>query len=216
MIILDAILQMIQKDLILLIGLKAVLIVLAAFLVNYIVNYSLNKALKRIQKKSNTEERRLMITRINFLKTALRYLIYSMAMVYILFLIPSFKAFSISLLAGAGILAIIIGFAAQKTLANIIAGISIAIYTPFRINDRLKIGEEFGDVEELTLRHVVLRTWDNRRVIIPNSIISEKEIVNYSIKDEKMLGTLDISVGYESDLEKAKKIILDLANKHPR
>jgi len=130
-------------------------------------------------------------------------------------LIPGFKAFSVSLLAGAGILAIVVGLAAQKTLTNIISGISIAVSVPFRIGDKVKIGEEYGDVEELTLTHTVMKTWDNRRVIIPNSLVSDKEVINYSIKDEKLMWTINIGIGYDSDIDKARKIMLDKAKKHP-
>jgi len=195
--------------------LKAIFVILIALLFSTTLNFYFRRALKKLKRKESVEEMRLKQTRINFLRIILTFLIWMIAVTWILFLIPGFQAFSISLLAGAGILAIVIGFAAQKTLSNIISGISIAIYAPFRIGDRLKIGEDTGDVEDMTLRHIVIRTWDNKRVIIPNSVISEREVVNYSLKEERTLWTVNMGISYDSDIDKARKIMVDLANKHP-
>jgi len=194
---------------------KTVVILTAALILHVIVKTSFSKISKKVSEEASVEEKKLKQTRINFLQILFAFLIYLFACIFILFLIPGFKAFSVSLLAGAGILAIVVGLAAQKTLANIISGISIAVSVPFRIGDRIKVGEEYGDVEELTLRHTVMKTWDNRRVIIPNALVADKEIVNYSIKDEKMMWTVNIGIGYDSDIDKARKIMLDKAKKHP-
>ena len=193
---------------------KTVVILTAALILHVIVKTSFSKISKKVSEEASVEEKKLKQTRINFLQILFAFLIYLFACIFILFLIPGFKAFSVSLLAGAGILAIVVGLAAQKTLANIISGISIAVSVPFRIGDRIKVGEEYGDVEELTLRHTVMKTWDNRRVIIPNALVADKEIVNYSIKDEKMMWTVNIGIGYDSDIDKARKIMLDKAKKH--
>jgi len=193
----------------------AFVIVLIALVINLVLDFGYVKKIKKLKKIKSKEERNLKMTRFAFLKRIFSTVVNLLAILFILLLIPGFRTFSISLLAGAGIAAIIIGFAAQKTLSNIVSGISIAFFTPFRVGDRLKIGDDLGDVEDLNLRHTVIKTWDNRRIIIPNSIISEKEIVNYSIGDEKMLWTLDIGISYDSNIDTARKIILEKANNHP-
>jgi len=170
---------------------------------------------KILSKTKKLEDQRIRRTRLEFLGIIISSFIFLIAIIFALFQIPGFKTFSVSLLAGAGIAAIIIGFAAQKTLANIFSGIAIAVYAPFRIGDRLKVGDEFGDVEELNLRHTIIKTWDNRRLVIPNSVISEKEIINYSIKEEKILWTINMGISYDSDIDKARKIMLEKAKKHP-
>ncbi len=190
------------------------LIILSMFIIHLIFDFIFRKRIKYLSKIKNIENKKLKITRIDFLRKIISTTIFILTIIFVLLLIPGFKTLSISLLAGAGIAAIVIGFAAQKTLANIVSGVSIAFFTPFRVGDRLKIGEDLGDVEELTLRHTVIKTWDNRRVIIPNAIISEKEIINYSIKDEKMLWTINMGISYDSDIDKAKKIMIDKAKKH--
>lgn len=194
---------------------KSIFAIVFALLIYVFVNLFFNWKLNKLAKKRPSNDRRLKQTRAKFTKIVSNYIIGIAVIIYILFQIPGFRTFSISLLAGAGIAAIVIGFAAQKTIANIISGISIAIYAPFRIGDRLKIAEEFGDVEEINLRHTVIRTWENKRVIIPNSIISDREIINFSINDEKLLIPLDIGISYDSDIDKSRKIMLKLANKHP-
>lgn len=195
--------------------LKSIIIILIAFILHLSFKFHFNRISIKISKKGSVEDKRLKKTRLEFLRIFVSNIIFILAVIFILFLIPGFKTFSLSLLAGAGIIAIIIGFAAQKTLANIVSGISIAIYAPFRIGDRLKVGDEFGDVEDVTLRHTVIRTWDNRRIIIPNSLISEREIVNYSIKEERLLWTINMGISYDSDIDKARDIMLKEAKKHP-
>ncbi|MBD3252384.1 mechanosensitive ion channel [Candidatus Pacearchaeota archaeon] len=194
---------------------NTIAIIILAFATKFLLSVFFNRSLKRIEKKKSIEDKRTRKTRIEFLRNITTTIIFLLAITFILLPIPGFKTFSYSILAGAGIAAIIIGFAAQKTLANIFSGISVALYSPFRIGDRLKIGEEFGDVEEINLRHTIIRTWDNRRIIIPNSIISEREIVNYSLKEERLLWSVNMGISYDSDIEKAKKIMLKLAKKHP-
>lgn len=129
--------------------------------------------------------------------------------------IPSLRSLSVSLFASAGVLAIVLGFATQKTLGNLVSGMMIAIYQPYRINDRIKIGEEYGTVEDITLRHTVLKTWDNRRIIVPNSKMDDEVINNYTIKDERILDWFDIGISYDSDIDLARAIMLDEVRKHP-
>jgi small-conductance mechanosensitive channel len=70
-------------------------------------------------------------------------------------------------------------------------------------------------VEDIKLMHTVLRTWDNRRLIVPNSIFQSEVIINYSIGDPTMLIPIAVQVSYESDLEKAMNIMVEVARKHP-
>lgn len=196
------------------IGVHALILVIIMVSLQVTIDFLLRKRIKLLSRLKSIEERKLKTTRIEFLRKIISTIIILLTLTFVLLLVPGFKTFSISLLAGAGIAAIVIGFAAQKTLANIVSGISIAFFTPFRVGDRLKIGEEMGDVEDMNLRHTVIKTWDNRRIIIPNSVISEKEIVNLSIKEERVLSTINMGISYDSDIDKAKKIMVDLAKGH--
>jgi len=154
-------------------------------------------------------------TSFSFLKNSAGFIIYTAAVVYIVLQVPSLKNIGAALFAGAGILAAIIGFAAQKAFANIIGGIFILIFRPFRVGDTIYIGTQYkGIVEEITLRHIVIRNYEHRRIIIPNGIISEETIVNSSIADEKIRKHIEFSIGYDSDIDKAIAIIREEAEGH--
>jgi small-conductance mechanosensitive channel len=74
---------------------------------------------------------------------------------------------------------------------------------------------EYGTIEDITLRHTVIRTWQNKRLIIPNSRISEETIINWTIGDLTVLWKVDFGISYDSDIDLARSIILDEINKHP-
>lgn len=142
-------------------------------------------------------------------------LIYFMGIVIVIFSIPSLRNLSVALFTGAGIAGIVIGFAAQNTLSNIIAGLSLAIFQPFRVGDRLNIMNEYGKVTDLNLRHTVIITWDNRRLIIPNSMISNEAIINWTIEDPAVIWPIDVGISYDADIDQARKIMIEEARKHP-
>jgi small-conductance mechanosensitive channel len=151
-----------------------------------------------------------------FLQHIITAIVYVAGFATALQLIPSLKALSASMLAGAGIFAVAIGFASQKAFANIISGLFIVIFKPFRVNDRVNIGIEVaGIVEDITLRHTVVRSYENKRFIIPNAVISEQIIVNSDIVDNDICKFILFKVDYNSDLEKALSIISEEAENHP-
>ena len=120
------------------------------------------------------------------------------------------------MLTGAGILAVVAGIASQHALSNIMSGIFIIIFKPFRVNDRLLIKNTFsGIVEDITLRHTVIRDFENKRIIIPNTVISNEVIVNSNFANEKICKWIDISISYDSDLGIAKNILREEVEKHP-
>lgn len=129
-------------------------------------------------------------------------------------LIPGLRSLGVALLAGAGVISIIIGMAAQNTLGNIIAGFSILMYRPFKIGDRLQVnapgGLETGEVESLNLGYTVVRSPDNRRVIIPNQIMASSVTINLTEQHE-VTANIPIAINRTGDIDKARGIILNLA-----
>ncbi len=155
-------------------------------------------------------------TNFSFVKNSVSFLIYTIAIIIIFYSIPSLRAFGTALFAGAGIVAAIIGFASQKAFSNIISGIFILIFKPFRVGDTIEFGQSLkGVVEEVTLRHTVIRNYEHRRVLIPNSIISDDTIINSDLSDTMIRNHLVFSISYDSDIDKAMEIIRDEARKHP-
>jgi small-conductance mechanosensitive channel len=166
---------------------------------------------------SNHKLKDLDPTQFTFIKHFLSGIIYFLGILSAVYTIPSFKSLVVSIFAGSGILAIIIGFASQQAFSNIVSGIFIAIFKPFRIGDRVKLlgKETFGVVEDVTLRHTMIRTLENKRIIIPNSVISNEIIENSNIVEDKVCNHFEIGISYDSDEDKAMEIIIEEALKHP-
>lgn len=115
------------------------------------------------------------------------------------------------LVATLGIGSLAIALAAQATLSDIISGFMIMIDRPFRIGDRIEIQDlnTWGDVIDIGLRSTRIRTRDNRMVIVPNSVISKSLVVNHSYPDTQYRIQIEIGVAYGTDLEFARKTIID-------
>lgn len=188
---------------------KVVVIVLAAFLLERFIRLLLKRAYMRSERAHEDA------TRYRFLKNATRFIVGLVATAAIIYSIPSFKHIAVTLFAGAGILVAIIGLAAQGAFSNIISGVFIVAFKPFRVGDQIRVGEFSGVVEDITLRHTVIRTFENRRVIMPNSKISDETVVNSTIGDPTTCEFISVNVSYECDLEEAIKVLQDEAMQHP-
>lgn len=180
-----------------------------------ILTYLFNRFMRRYIRKSSTDLNN-DATNYHFVRRAITALIYLLGLSLAVYSVPGLKALAQSLLAGAGIAAVAIGFASQAALSNIIAGIFIVIFKPFRVNDRIEIGTTTaGIVEDITLRHTVIRNFQNKRVVIPNSIISNEAILNADLIDRKVVQWIEVGISYDSDIDKAKKILVEEALNHP-
>lgn len=153
-------------------------------------------------------------TNYKFLKHSIIALIYVVGFSLSIYVVPSLKAMAGSLLAGAGILAVSVGFASQHALSNIISGFFIVVFKPFKVNDRLTVRTFQGTVEDITLRHTVIRDFENKRIVIPNTVISDEIIVNSDFAEEKVIKWLDFTITYDSNLDLAKSIIREEVEKH--
>jgi len=130
-------------------------------------------------------------------------------------LVPALRVVVGTILAGAGITALVVGFAAKSTLANLISGLSLAIYRPFRIGDKVTIEGEYGTVEDITLRHTVVRTWEYKRLVIPNEKIDSMTLLNYNIVDPKIVCTVELGVSYDTDIDLARRLVLEESDRCP-
>ena len=129
---------------------------------------------------------------------------------------PSLKGVAQTTLGGAGIIALIVGFAAQEGLANITGGFFIIAFKPFRIGDRVKISDTMvGTVTDVTLRHTVIRNFDNKMIVIPNSIINKEKLINYDLGEHTLCEHIEIGISYDSNIDLAKKIMREECENHP-
>ncbi len=189
----------------------SIFVLIIAFLIGRILRFVVGRFFKAAARKLKVDP-----TQYNFFKNAIDSVVFLIAIVIIFRSIPSLRSVGNTLLTGAGILAAIVGFASQQAFSNIISGIFIVIFKPFSVGDRVKIGELYtGDVEDITLRHVVIKDFENKRIIIPNAVISNEVIVNSTITDEKVCIFIEFSISLQSNIEHAQKIIQEEALKHP-
>jgi small-conductance mechanosensitive channel len=130
-------------------------------------------------------------------------------------LVPGLRLLLGTVVASAGITAVVMGFAAKSALANLISGLSLAFYRPIRIGDKVSIEGEYGTIEDITLRHTIVRTWEAKRLIIPNEKIDQMSLVNYSAVDSKALLSLNLGIGYDTDIDLARRLILEEVAKCP-
>ena len=185
-------------------------VILATVIVAHLINRALATYFKFATGKLKVDE-----TTYSVVRRIITVTIYVIGAIVGISLIPGLPDLVLGMAAGAGIAAIIIGFAAQRALSNVFSGISIAIFRPFRVGDVVEMEKEYGTIEDITLRHTVIRTWQNKRVILPNSRISEETIVNWTIGDLTVLWAVDFGISYDSDIDLARSIILDEISKHP-
>lgn len=190
---------------------KIVTILLITIVAAKVSNRALKKYLDKKDDISGSE-----LTNFKFLEHSLSGIIYLLGFAYAVWHIPFLQPIATSLVAGAGILAIAIGFASQQALGNIISGVFIVIYKPYVINDRISLkGDLRGVVEDISLRHTVIRNFENQRIIIPNSVISNEVLINSNFGDVKICRFIEVGISYGSDIDLAKKIIAEEIENHP-
>lgn len=181
--------------------------------VSILVSFLLRKVLGKYLSK-NMATLKVNPTNYSFLKNASSFIIFVLASFAIIYTIPEFKNLGSTLFASAGIFAAVIAFASQQAMSNIIGGIFIVIFKPFRVGDTIQVRTDFGLVEDITIRHTMLKNFQNERIIIPNSIISNEFITNRTIVDERFRRAIDIGVSFDSNLDLAIEIILDEGRNH--
>jgi small-conductance mechanosensitive channel len=150
-----------------------------------------------LKKADNLRERKIR-TQLQFVRQLVVVGIVMLTAAAILLSFENLRKIGAGLLTGVGIGGIIIGFAAQSSLSNLLAGFQIAFTQPMRIDDAVVVEGEYGNVEEITLTYVVVRVWDQRRLILPIRYFIEKPFQNWTRTTSELLGTvffyLDFSI----------------------
>ena len=141
------------------------------------------------------------VTRYRVVKRTIMATIMAVALLSALLIIPEVRAVAAGILASSAVIGVVLGFAAQRTLGNVIAGLLIAFTQPLRIGDRVTVGGEGGVVEEINLTYTFIRTEDNARLVIPNETLASDTIRNATIVDRKQLAEVSFQVPLNQDLE---------------
>lgn len=130
--------------------------------------------------------------------------------------IKALQDLALVLFSSSGVVVVVLGLSAQETISNLISGVMIAWNKPFEVGDYIRCvdnGAE-GFVQEISLRHTTLRTFENHLFVVPNSILNSSVIENYTMA-EKQCVFFDVGISYDSDLERAMEIISEIAQAHP-
>lgn len=196
-------------------NLASILTFLGIVLGTAIVAYLFKRIFNRLIAK-NSALMKTNPTNYKFLGHSIVAIIYVIGMSWAVYETNALRTVATSLLAGAGILAVAVGFASQQALSNIVSGIMIVIFKPFRVNDRLNIRTVFnGIVEDITLRHTVIRDFENKRIIVPNMVISQEILINADFDDPQICRFVEIPFPFDENIEKAKQMIIDEIAAHP-
>jgi small-conductance mechanosensitive channel len=140
------------------------------------------------------------VTRYRVLRRSVLTLIVFVGLLSALLVIPQVRAVAAGILASSAVIGIVVGFAAQRTIGNFIAGLLIAISQPIRLGDHVETEGLTGVVEEIGLTYTFIRTPDNDRLVIPNEKIASDTIRNSSIRSRKKLAQVTLPVPLDRDL----------------
>lgn len=183
-----------------------VLFVLAALL--------LARALRATVHVELTRQGHIDRTTISFAQQIGTAAIWVMVLILYAHLIPELRAMGTALLAGASVASVVIGLAAQSTLGNLIAGVSITLYRPFRLGDTLLVtaptGTEVGAVELISLGYTTLRTADGRLVVLPNSLAASQVTINFREARTTAPVAVAIRIGRQADADAARTLALSI------
>lgn len=142
--------------------------------------------------------------------------IYVVGAFFALLAFPAFRGIAQTALGGAGVIALIAGVASQEALSNLVGGIFIISFKPFKIGDTIKVTDNMvGTVTDITLRHTLIRNYENKMIVIPNAIINKEKLVNYNLGELKCCERIEIGISYDSDVDLAKSILSEVCENHP-
>jgi small-conductance mechanosensitive channel len=148
-----------------------------------------------INQADNLRQRRLL-TQLLYIRRVAATIIAILTIGAVLLTFSSMRKVGTGLLTGVGVGGIIIGFAAQRSLANLLAGFQIAFTQPIRIDDEVVVEDQFGRIEEITLTYIVVRIWDERRLVLPITYFLEKPFENWTRTTALTMGTIFYYVDY--------------------
>jgi small-conductance mechanosensitive channel len=191
-----------------------VMAVLLAWLLSRAVKLAIHRYLDQAERAGADA------TGVRFLGKLASLVIYLAAFACYAHVIPELQTLGKSLLAGVGVASVVVGLAAQSTLGNLIAGISLVLYRPFKLGDRVQItaptGLETGMVVNIDLGYTILRTTDERLLVIPNSIMASQTTLNLTSLPPRTPCNVSLYIATGSDVAKAKQILVETAAANPK
>ena len=153
---------------------------------------------------------RKVVTQIRVLRRTANILIFLVAASFVLLTFDGVRQYGVSLFASAGVAGLAVGFAARPVLANLIAGVQIALTQPIRLEDVVIVEGEWGWIEEIGATYVVVRIWDWRRMVVPLSYFIEKPFENWTREGTSIIGAVTWHVDYSVPVETLRRKLVEL------
>jgi small-conductance mechanosensitive channel len=153
---------------------------------------------------ANNLRARQLRTRIGILHRVAVFVVLLVTICMMLITIPSIRNVGVTLIASAGLVGLAVGAAAQPVLKNLIAGIQLAFTEPIRIDDVVIVAGEWGRIEEIRLTYVVVKTWDERRLVVPISKFLEETFQNWTRQSSELLGTVFFQLDPTADIARLR------------
>lgn len=167
-----------------------------------------------IHASDNLEARRIY-TQIRVIERLLGIAIVVIGLAMVLMSFDRMRQVGVSLMASAGVIGIIIGFAAQKSIGTVLAGLQIALTQPIRLDDVVIVEGEWGWIEEITLTYVVVKIWDLRRLVVPIQYFIEQPFQNWTRTSADILGTVFLHTDYRVPVEEVRKKLYEIIDASP-
>jgi small-conductance mechanosensitive channel len=150
-------------------------------------------------------------TRYRVLRRAVTSTIVLIGVLSALLVIPQVRAVAGALLASSAVLAIVIGFASQRTIGNFVAGLLIAFTQPIRLGDRIEIEGGRGIVEEISLTYTFIRTDEGSRLVVPNEKLASDTILNSTIVSREKVAEITLQIPLDKDLRAVVDLLRETA-----
>ncbi|MGP3958839.1 mechanosensitive ion channel family protein [Nonomuraea sp. 3N208] len=170
--------------------------------------------LVQVEGERNRRARRIM-TQIALVRRVAGAIIIMVAVGAMLFSFPQVRALGAGLLASAGIAGAIVGIAAQPTIGNMLAGLQLAFSDALRLDDVVVVEDEWGRIEELTLTYVVLRLWDERRLVLPVSYFTQTPFENWTRHGSRVLAVVFLRVDWSVPVKKLREALYEFLQGNP-
>jgi len=168
----------------------------------------------RIDVKDNRRQRQRR-TQVQLVKRVVVAIIIVVAAASMLLTIPGAEGVGTSVLASAGLLSVVAGLAAQTSLANVFAGLQIAFTDGIRVDDVVVVEDEWGNIEDITLTYVVVKLWDQRRLILPSTYFTTTPFANWTRKSSDIIGAVEIDVDWNVPIDAIRSHAESFVREHP-
>lgn len=168
-----------------------------------------------LEQEDNLDERKIL-TQLQYIQRIIAITVVVITAAFILLQFESVRELGAGILTSAGVAGIIIGFAAQKSIANLLAGFQIAFTQPIRLDDVVIVEGEWGRIEEITLTYVVVRIWDQRRLVVPLQFFNENSFQNWTRSTSELIGAVFLYTDYTLPVDAIREKVDEILEDHPR